>query len=180
MMRSWRRVNVPHDWSIEGPFEKNSPTGAAGLSSAGIGWYRKQFTLRAGDQQRKVFVGLDGVCPVDSYLKTDVTIRALPDESLIQTSLWPYTIKVDKHFSLLIAGAQRELLAIPNRCRREESPPLHRSDCFSRMVLQCSNRAAHSPCAMTHHSKSAFSAPAASPFRKRQSVSNEEVILLNR
>src|SRR6266852_2267499 len=59
---SWRKVNVPHDWSIEGPFDKNSPTGAAGgFLPAGIGWYRKQFTLRAGDQRRRVFVDFDGV-----------------------------------------------------------------------------------------------------------------------
>ncbi len=30
---SWRKVNVPHDWSIEGPFDKNSPTGAVGIAS---------------------------------------------------------------------------------------------------------------------------------------------------
>src|ERR1051325_9536677 len=27
---SWRRLNVPHDWSIEGPFDAQNPTGGAG------------------------------------------------------------------------------------------------------------------------------------------------------
>ena len=27
---SWRKLDVPHDWSIEGPFDKNNPTGGAG------------------------------------------------------------------------------------------------------------------------------------------------------
>src|SRR4029079_14763852 len=47
---SWRRLDVPHDWSIEGPFSKDNPTGGAGgFLPAGIGWYRKHFTV-AGDQ----------------------------------------------------------------------------------------------------------------------------------
>ena len=35
----WRLLNVPHDWSIEGPFlEKNPTTGAGGFLPAGVGW----------------------------------------------------------------------------------------------------------------------------------------------
>src|SRR6059058_479027 len=42
---TWRRLNVPHDWSIEGPFdEKNSTGGAGGFLPAGVGWYRKRFS----------------------------------------------------------------------------------------------------------------------------------------
>jgi len=59
---SWRRLDVPHDWSIEGPFSKDNPTGGAGgFLPAGIGWYRKHFTV-AGDQiNRRVFIDFDGV-----------------------------------------------------------------------------------------------------------------------
>jgi beta-galactosidase len=59
---SWRKLDVPHDWSIEGPFdEKNPPGGAGGFLPAGIGWYRKHFTLPATDAGRRVFVDFDGV-----------------------------------------------------------------------------------------------------------------------
>ena len=45
---SWRTVNLPHDWSIEGPFDEKNPTkGAGGFLPAGAGWYRKHFTLPA-------------------------------------------------------------------------------------------------------------------------------------
>src|SRR5947209_6673457 len=27
---AWRALDVPHDWSIEGPFDPNNPTGGAG------------------------------------------------------------------------------------------------------------------------------------------------------
>ena len=59
---TWRQVTVPHDWSIEGPFSPTNPTGCAGAYlPAGIGWYRKHFTLPEGTAERHVFVEFDGV-----------------------------------------------------------------------------------------------------------------------
>jgi len=40
----WQEVNVPHDWSISGPFdEKVAQGGSFGFLPRGIGWYRKTF-----------------------------------------------------------------------------------------------------------------------------------------
>jgi beta-galactosidase len=59
---AWRRLDVPHDWSIEGPFDKDNPTGGAGgFLPAGVGWYRKHFTLPATHNKRRVFIEFDGV-----------------------------------------------------------------------------------------------------------------------
>lgn len=59
---SWRKVNVPHDWSIEGPFDAaNATRGAGGFLPSGLGWYRKRFTLPAEYARRRVFVEFDGV-----------------------------------------------------------------------------------------------------------------------
>jgi beta-galactosidase len=59
---AWRRLDVPHDWSIEGPFDKDNPTrGSGGFLPAGIGWYRKHFTLPTNDANRRVFIEFDGV-----------------------------------------------------------------------------------------------------------------------
>ena len=59
---SWRSLRVPHDWSIEGPFDENNPAGGAGaFLPAGVGWYRKHFTLPADCAQRRVFIEFDGV-----------------------------------------------------------------------------------------------------------------------
>ncbi|HEY2588201.1 MAG TPA: glycoside hydrolase family 2 TIM barrel-domain containing protein [Tepidisphaeraceae bacterium] len=59
---TWRKLNVPHDWSIEGPFdEKNPAAGAGGFLPAGSGWYRKHFTLPETDAIRRVFIQFDGV-----------------------------------------------------------------------------------------------------------------------
>jgi beta-galactosidase len=59
---AWRQLDVPHDWSIEGPFDKDNPTrGSGGFLPAGIGWYRKHFTLPGADENRRVFIEFDGV-----------------------------------------------------------------------------------------------------------------------
>ena len=43
---TWRTVDVPHDWSIEGPFDAKNPTGGAGaFLPSGVGWYRKHLSL---------------------------------------------------------------------------------------------------------------------------------------
>ena len=61
----WRRLDVPHDWAIEGDFYAGNPSGAGGGAlPGGIGWYRKHFTL--GDcetqmSQSRFFLEFDGV-----------------------------------------------------------------------------------------------------------------------
>ena len=58
----WREIDLPHDWSIEGPYAESEPTsGPGGYLPTGIGWYRKRFTLPASDRGRLVTIELDGV-----------------------------------------------------------------------------------------------------------------------
>jgi beta-galactosidase len=59
---SWRRLDVPHDWSIEGPFDEKNPTsGAGGFLPAGVGWYRKYFVVSSEQSSRRFFIEFDGV-----------------------------------------------------------------------------------------------------------------------
>jgi beta-galactosidase len=59
---AWRKLDVPHDWSIEGPFSQTNSTGGAGAwLPSGIGWYRHHFTLPTNDTDRCVFIEFDGV-----------------------------------------------------------------------------------------------------------------------
>ena len=58
----WRTLDVPHDWSIEGPFAATNPTGGAGgFLPAGIGWYRRHFKLPEKYRGRQVFIEFDGI-----------------------------------------------------------------------------------------------------------------------
>ena len=45
---TWRTVDLPHDWSIEGRPDKDNPAGAGGgFFPGGVGWYRKTFRAPA-------------------------------------------------------------------------------------------------------------------------------------
>jgi beta-galactosidase len=59
---AWKKVAVPHDWSIEGPYDKAAPSGrGGGYLPSGASWYRKTFTLPAGEAGRRVRIEFDGV-----------------------------------------------------------------------------------------------------------------------
>ena len=59
----WRRLDLPHDWAIEGDFYAGNPSGAGGGAlPGGIGWYRKHFVLSRHDNiLDRVFLEFDGV-----------------------------------------------------------------------------------------------------------------------
>lgn len=59
----WRKLNVPHDWSIEKGYINNSEVSASstGFVPGGIGWYRKEFTLDTNDSNKNISVLFDGV-----------------------------------------------------------------------------------------------------------------------
>jgi len=58
----WRKLSLPHDWSIESNFIKDAPaTNQGGSLPGGIGWYRKTFTLPASAINKNVSIEFDGV-----------------------------------------------------------------------------------------------------------------------
>lgn len=68
---SWRELDLPHDWAIEGEFSAENPSGAGGGAlPGGVGWYRKHFTLGPEDSQKQIYVDFDGV-----YMNSTVYIN---------------------------------------------------------------------------------------------------------
>ena len=64
---SWRSLDLPHDWAIELPFDKNSdgshgfkPVGP-GYTKNSVGWYRRSFELPAADSGKRIWLTFDGV-----------------------------------------------------------------------------------------------------------------------
>lgn len=58
----WRRLNLPHDWSIESNFSSSFPaTNQGGALPGGIGWYRKTFTVPASSANKNIRIEFDGV-----------------------------------------------------------------------------------------------------------------------
>ena len=59
---SWRILNLPQDWSIEGKFSQDNPAGVGGGAlPGGIGWYRKSFNINESEKDKLVFIDFDGV-----------------------------------------------------------------------------------------------------------------------
>ncbi|MGA3179488.1 MAG: glycoside hydrolase family 2 TIM barrel-domain containing protein [Verrucomicrobiota bacterium] len=70
----WRPLDLPHDWSIEGPYDRtNSTAGSGGYMPAGIGWYRKHFPTPAAFKDKHVSAQFDGV-----FMNADVYLNGHP------------------------------------------------------------------------------------------------------
>lgn len=60
--KAWRRLDLPHDWSIEGDFMASNPAEAGGGAlPGGIAWYRKHFRINPKERYDKYSIEFDGV-----------------------------------------------------------------------------------------------------------------------
>ncbi|WP_052507885.1 beta-galactosidase GalA [Sphingomonas hengshuiensis] len=57
---AWPVVDLPHDWAIRQPFDRNANVDQ-GYKPRGIGWYRRSFTLDDGDRGRKLELRFGGI-----------------------------------------------------------------------------------------------------------------------
>ena len=56
----WRKVDLPHDFAIEGPFSRSGGGGMGRLPSAGVAWYRKHLTIPTTDDGKQIYLDIDG------------------------------------------------------------------------------------------------------------------------
>ena len=69
--KSWRNLDLPHDWSIEGELDPKNPTkGAGGYFPAGVGWYRKSFKVPLEWKGKSISIYFGGV-----YMSSEVFIN---------------------------------------------------------------------------------------------------------
>ncbi|SKC63561.1 glycoside hydrolase family 2 TIM barrel-domain containing protein [Ohtaekwangia koreensis] len=67
----WRKLDLPHDWSIEGRIAPKNPTaGGGGYFPAGKGWYRKSFNVPVEWKNKKVSIYFEGV-----YMNSEVFVN---------------------------------------------------------------------------------------------------------
>lgn len=86
----WRTLQLPHDWSIEGPFSNEWASGT-GYLPGGIGWYRKTFTLPAKWTGKQVFIYFDGVYKNSEVFINGRSIGKRPNGFIpFQYELTPY------------------------------------------------------------------------------------------
>lgn len=56
----WQKLDLPHDWGIEGPFRKELDGLTGKLPWRGIGWYRKSFNVSELDKGKCFYLDFDG------------------------------------------------------------------------------------------------------------------------
>jgi beta-galactosidase len=66
----WRNLDLPHDWSIEGPFSKDHlTTNQQAALPGGIALYKKSFRLTPSELQKNIAIEFDGVfCNSEVYV----------------------------------------------------------------------------------------------------------------
>jgi beta-galactosidase len=57
---AWRKLDLPHDFGIEGPFAQEHPGETGKLPWWGVAWYRKSFDLPSSDAGRRIYLDVDG------------------------------------------------------------------------------------------------------------------------
>lgn len=58
--RDWRKLDLPHDFGIEGPFDWKISGKTGKLPWAGVAWYRKHFNVSSNDAGRQFTLEMDG------------------------------------------------------------------------------------------------------------------------
>jgi beta-galactosidase/beta-glucuronidase len=58
--KGWKKISLPHDWSIEGPFSSEWASGT-GFLPGGIGWYRKNFKVESKEGFLRHSIYFDGI-----------------------------------------------------------------------------------------------------------------------
>ena len=78
--RSWRRLDLPHDWSLEGEnLESNPGGGGIGYFPMGTGWYRKSFDVPGYSKDKLYAIEFDGI-----YMNSTVWVNG------VCLGTWPY------------------------------------------------------------------------------------------
>jgi beta-galactosidase len=131
---AWRTVDLPHDWSAEGPFSASLGSGN-GYAPGGIGWYRKHLALPAAlAVDRTIAIEFDGVynhaevfvnghlacgraygyssfdCPMTPYAKfggADNVIAVRVDHSRFADSRWYTGSGIYRHVRLRVTAPLR-------------------------------------------------------------------------
>ncbi len=91
---AWRKISLPHDWSIEdiegkqSPFDKNATAQqSSGFTVGGVGWYRKQLDIPQSYSGKRIILRFDGV-----YNNSEVYLNG---ESLAKQPYGYSTFEID-------------------------------------------------------------------------------------
>jgi len=56
----WRRLHLPHDWSVEGPYSPDLAS-CTGYLPGGIAWYRKSLKISPEKENKQLYIYFEGI-----------------------------------------------------------------------------------------------------------------------
>ena len=132
--KTWRAVEIPHDWGVEGPFEPEGDPSTGKLPWKGVGWYRKSIVMPEAPNGRRVFLDFDGImCDGTVFVNSQPCARQKYGYLGLRADLTPYlfagtntvVVKADttKLFSRWYPGA-----GMYRRVRKVETGDLYIDD----------------------------------------------------
>ncbi len=106
--QNWRALDLPHDWSIEGSFRPDNPSGhQGGLLPGGIGWYRKKFEV-SNIEGNKYFIVMDGVYKNSTVFINGHSLGTRPyGYATFQYDLTPYLVKGENLLSVKVDNSKQ-------------------------------------------------------------------------
>lgn len=109
---TWRQLDLPHDWSIEGPFAPTNKTGGAGgFLPSGVAWYRKTFSLPEKFTNQIIRIELDGVMQNSDVWINGIHLGHRPNGYV------SFSYQLTPHLKF---GGAKNLLAV--RCDTSDQP----------------------------------------------------------
>ncbi|WP_369048469.1 beta-galactosidase GalB [Tenacibaculum sp. UWU-22] len=106
---NWRKLNLPHDWAIEGPFSRENNLRTGGLPVFGEAWYRKYFTLNKALKEQVITLEFDGVMSNSTIYINGQKVYARPNGYVgFEIDITPY-IYFDKKNVIAVKVHPEEL-----------------------------------------------------------------------
>ncbi|KAL8294059.1 hypothetical protein RB597_008128 [Gaeumannomyces tritici] len=102
---AWALLNVPHDWAIEAPFYTGPNPVVGGnmgrLPSHGVGWYRRTFSVGAGDKGKTVYLEVDGAMSYAAVWLNGHIVGGWPyGYASFRLDLTPYLVDGDNQLAI--------------------------------------------------------------------------------
>jgi beta-galactosidase len=70
----WRRLDLPHDWAVEGPFDARE-NASQGYRARGIGWYRRYLKLPEADRGRHIELQFDAIATYSTVWVNGIVVN---------------------------------------------------------------------------------------------------------
>ncbi len=108
---NWQQIRLPHDWSIEGEYRRDNPSGSPGAYlPAGTGWYRKKMIIPESAKGKKIFLEFEGFYMSGECWVNDHYLGKHPNGHLPwHLDISPFVVFGDSLFNVLVVKTDNSL-----------------------------------------------------------------------